>query len=80
MDTNDAEWMTVAEVAERFGVGAQAVRGWIDRGLLPAERRARPGTRGSPRVVVRRADVRPFAERYYLGRSRPAWLDEPSEG
>ena len=49
MTTDDTEWMTLAEVAARFGVGDKAVRGWIDRGLLPAERRTVPGAGGRPR-------------------------------
>ena len=76
-NTTDAEWMTVAEVAVRLGVSINTVRAWIDRGFLPAEWRTVPGVSGKPRIWVRRADVRPFAERYYLGKPRPAWLDEP---
>jgi excisionase family DNA binding protein len=77
MDADDTEWLTVAEVADRFGVGAPAVRSWVARGLLPAARRPAPGTRGNTRILIRRADVRAFAERYYRGRARPAWLHEP---
>ena len=32
------------------------------------------------RPLERRADVRAFAELHYLGKPRPPWLDEPSEG
>jgi excisionase family DNA binding protein len=78
MDRNGAEWMTVAEIAVRFGVTVETVRGWVRRGILPVGRWTAPGAPGAPRIRIRRADVRAFAERYYRGKPRPAWLDEPS--
>ena len=77
MHANDAEWMTVAEVAVRFCVTMATVRTWVRRGLLPVGRWSAPGIPGAPRILISRADVRAFAERYYLGKSPPAWLDEP---
>ena len=76
--TMDApEWMTIPEVAAALGVATTTVRQWIWRGYLPAEPRSEPHRSGAPRSWVRRSDVRAFAERHYLGKSRPAWLDEP---
>jgi len=77
MDRNGAEWMTVAGIAVRFGVTVDTVRGWVRRGILPVGRWTAPGAPGAPRIRIRRADVRAFAERYYRGKPRPAWLDEP---
>jgi excisionase family DNA binding protein len=78
MDRNGAEWMTVAEIAVRFGVTVETVRGWVRRGILPVGRWTAPGAPGAPRIRIRRADVRAFAERYYRGKPRPPWLDEAS--
>lgn len=36
-----SDLLTVGDVAHQFGVTRQAVRGWIDRGLLPAFKRGR---------------------------------------
>jgi excisionase family DNA binding protein len=77
VDAGDAEWMTVAEVADRFGVGVRTVRTWVRRGLLPGGRWGAPGSPGAPRIRIRRADVRAFAERHSWGQPRPAWLDAP---
>jgi excisionase family DNA binding protein len=73
--TNDPDWLTVAEVAARFGVGVQTVYKWIRRGLLAAE--AHPGKHPAPTYRVRRADARAFAELHSVGKPRPAWLDAP---
>jgi excisionase family DNA binding protein len=78
MDRNGAEWMTVAEIAVRFGVTVETVRGWVRRGILPVGRWNVPSAPGVARIQIRRADVRAFAERYYRGKPRPAWLDEPT--
>jgi predicted site-specific integrase-resolvase len=69
-----SDWMTASEVAGRFGVGVNTVYTWIRRGLLPAEKR--PDWRNVQQYAVRRADARAFGERYYVGKPRPAWLDE----
>ena len=74
-NTNDAEWMTVAEVGAALGAHPNTVRRWIRRGLLAAE--LRPGRHNAPTYWIRRADVRAFAELHYLGKPRPPWLDEP---
>lgn len=50
----DAEYMTVAEIAELFKLNQQTVRNWIDSGRLPAVRI------GSRRVRVRRSDLENF--------------------
>ena len=78
MTEDGSEWMTVPEVAVRFGVVDGTVRGGVLRGLLPAERRREPGASGAPRVWVRTADAEAFGRWYYRGGPRPAWLDEPS--
>jgi len=76
-DPQPGEWMTLAEIAARFGVVAATVRGWVRRGLLPAERWRPPPPGRQPRIRVRAVDVEAFEHWYYRRGPRPPWIDDP---
>jgi excisionase family DNA binding protein len=50
MESDNTEFLTVAEVAELLKLNQQTVRNWIDAGTLPALKVGR-------RVRIRRADL-----------------------
>jgi len=58
---DQAEWMTVDEVAEHFRVSVETVRRWIRAGALPVL------DLGGPKMGyrIRRSDLAAFAERRY---------------
>ena len=79
IDPDGGQWLTYREAGQVLGISSEAVRslarrkGWsrqtpneiggIARVLLPADRRARPGTTGDTTGVARRAPVeRPAPE------------------
>jgi excisionase family DNA binding protein len=51
VDTDQDEFLTVADVANRLKLNQQTIYNWIDRGQLPAVRV------GARRVRVRRSDL-----------------------
>jgi len=75
MERPEPDVLTFAEVAERLGESYRQVRDWADRGLLPVT--TRDAGNGRRWRWVRWANVRAFGELHYLGKDRPAWLDEP---
>jgi excisionase family DNA binding protein len=58
--SENARGLTVAEVAQRFRVGKNKVRGWIARGELRAENTADKGQK--PRWVIGPDAVAEFAQ------------------
>jgi excisionase family DNA binding protein len=50
-DSEQSEWMTPAEAAREVGLTPHAIRAWIARGELPAERT------GPRRLRIRRSDL-----------------------
>ena len=77
-DDEPGDRMTIRESAAALGVGTATVRQWTALGYLPTERRTPPPETGPDRFVVRRSDVRAFAELHDRGKPRPAWLDGPN--
>ena len=51
VDTDQDEFLTVADIANRLKLNQQTIYNWIDRGQLPAVRV------GARRVRVRRSDL-----------------------
>ena len=72
MDGRDPAWMTIEDVATALEVSDRTVRKWIKRGYLRTTTRSETGRQ----LWLRRSDVRAFAAVHYIGKPRPAWLDE----